>query len=219
MRRLVRENAAATAENVGKLTKYNVAVEGLPEGLTVDAATGKVSGTLTDEAGEYTVNATITYTEIYEQRAGRYRTRNVTAKATMTLTVEDGEMGQIVIMNGFWYINGVNTNVPVTGNDGNDGIDGMNGVDGLPGADGKDGVGIASITITDGILTITLTDGTVVSGNVMGPAGANGADGAQGPAGPAGADGAAGCASTVAGTAVAAIAMAVAAFVLRKKED
>lgn len=225
---VVEPDAVANAENVGKLTKYSVKAEGLPEGLTLDAATGKVTGKATAAAGEYEVKVTVSYTEIYRRSSWggvSYRTRNVNATGTLTLTVEEGAMGQIVIMNGFWYIDGVNTGVPVTGNDGADGIHGINGADGLPGADGKDGVGIASITITDGILTITLTDGTVVSGNVMGPAGANGANGADGaqgpagPAGPAGADGAAGCASTVAGTAVAAIAMAVAAFVLRKKED
>lgn len=47
------------------------------------------------------------------------------------------------IQDGYWYIDGVNTNVKaegVDGKDGKDGIDGEDGVDGAPGADGKDGI-------------------------------------------------------------------------------
>lgn len=71
---------------------------------------------------------------------------------------KDGENGKTpYIQNGYWYIDGVNTNVKAQGADGKNGVDGtdgkngldgytpvkgkdyFDGKDGLPGADGKDG--------------------------------------------------------------------------------
>ena len=50
---------------------------------------------------------------------------------------KDGRDGYTpYILNGYWYINGVNTNVKAQGVDGKNGVDGTDGKDG---ADGKDG--------------------------------------------------------------------------------
>ncbi|MEG1587671.1 MAG: hypothetical protein RR346_12440, partial [Bacteroidales bacterium] len=55
----------------------------------------------------------------------------------------------IEIKDGYWYINGVNSNIPAivddgsngtNGTDGKDGVDGTDGKDGVDGTDGKDGV-------------------------------------------------------------------------------
>ncbi len=209
----------------GKITAYSVAVaaEDVPAGMEFDATTGTLSGRATT-AGTYEIPATITYTQVVYQNK-QNRLVNYEIEGTVTLTVVEGEIGQIEIIDGIWFIDGVSTNVPVTGPAGADGVHGMPGVDGLPGTDGEDGRGIANVAIVDGALVITYTDGEVVNlGSVIGPqgpAGAAGAAGAQGPAGPAGPAGAAaeGCGSVIAGTAVAAMLAAAAAFVLRKKEN
>lgn len=221
---VVEADAAATAENVGKITAYKVEATGLPEGLTLDAATGKVTGKATADAGKYEVSVKITYTQIIIRSSWNgvsYRAQNYTVNGTITLTVEDGAMPMIAIMNGYWYINGVNTGIPVTGNDGANGLHGKPGADGVNGADGKDGVGIAKIEIVDGVLTIVLTDGTTVSANVVGPQGPQGEQGAQGPAGADGANGAdaQGCGSTIASAAAITMLVGAAFMVLRKKEN
>ena len=139
----------------------------------------------------------------------------VSAEATIKI---DWNYPSVTIINGVWYLDGVNTGIEAAGQigqagangaDGQNGLDGQDGKDGLDGADGLDGVGIASASINDaGELVIVLTNGESINlGKVVGadgqpgaqgpqgPAGQNGQDGAQGPAGPqgpAGQDGAAG---------------------------
>jgi len=130
----------------------------------------------------------------------------VSAEATIKV---DWNYPSVTIINGVWYLDGVNTGIEAAGQigqtgengaDGLDGQDGQDGRDGLDGADGLDGVGIASASINDaGELVIVLTSGESINlGKVVGadgqqgaqgtvgPAGQNGQDGAQGPAGPQG---------------------------------
>ncbi len=130
----------------------------------------------------------------------------VSAEATVKV---DWNYPEVTIINGVWYLRGVNTGIEAAGQvgaagqngqDGADGLDGQDGKDGLDGADGLDGVGIASASINDaGELVIVLTNGQSINlGKVVGadgqpgaqgpqgPAGQNGQDGAQGPAGPQG---------------------------------
>lgn len=98
---------------------------------------------------------------------------------------KQGEPSAPYIVDGYWYVDGVNTNVKaegvdgangangldgkngVDGKDGKDGVDGKDGLDGKngkDGVDGKDGNGILSITLTSSTenidtYTITFTNG------------------------------------------------------------
>ena len=133
----------------------------------------------------------------------------VNAEATVKV---DWNYPSVTIIDGVWYLNGVNTGIEAAGQigqtgaagaNGTNGIDGQDGKDGLDGADGLDGVGIANAAINaQGELVITLTDGSEMNlGKVVGADGQPGATGAQGeqgpkgdqgeqgPAGPAGANG------------------------------
>lgn len=229
----IEAGAAANAANVGKFTAYSVSATGLPEGLTLDTETGKITGRPTVEAGSYEVNATVSYTQItasYDWWTGgyTYRATRTNARATITLTVIDGSMRDIEIIDGYWFLYGENTGYAVTGPAGQDGVDGLPGIDGLPGlngangengatgetgatgatgetgANGKDGVGISKTEINDkGELVITYTDGTVANLGVIVPQTTEES----------------GCGSSIAGASVACMAIAALAFVLRKKED
>lgn len=76
----------------------------------------------------------------------------------------DGKDGSVVrIENGFWYIDGINTNVPATGPQGEQGEQGEPGADGQPGADGADG--------TDGQSAYQIWVTEVGRGDVMAPDG------------------------------------------------
>lgn len=121
----------------------------------------------------------------------------VSAEATIKV---DWNYPSVTIINGVWYLNGVNTGIQAagqvgeTGAAGIDGVDGQDGKDGLDGADGVDGVGIASASINEnGELVIVLTSGESINlGKVVGENGQDGATGPQGPAGEQGAQGPAG---------------------------
>lgn len=222
----VEPGLAATAANAGKFTAYSVSATGLPEGLTLDEETGKITGKPTVAAGEYEVNVTVSYTQIVSMWGGWFiMPQTSRASATITLTVVEGAMRDIEIVDGYWFLYGENTGYAVTGADGQDGVDGMPGLDGLPGLNGatgetgangatgetgatgengKDGVGISKTEINDkGELVITYTDGTVANLGVI----------------VAQATEDSGCGSTIAGASVACMAIAALAFVLRKKED
>lgn len=120
----------------------------------------------------------------------------------------DGADGKTpYIQDGYWYIDGTNTNVRaegVDGKNGTDGTNGTNGTDGTNGQDGEDGVGIQSVVQTttstadggENVITITLTNGakstfTVKNGSKgsTGDAGADGKDGSNGTNGTNGKDG------------------------------
>ena len=119
----------------------------------------------------------------------------------------DGHTPIITIQNGFWYIDGVNTNqvaqgvkgdkgdkgdTGATGATGAQGPQGEKGDKGNTGAAGADGVGISNIekTSSDGNVdtyTITLTNGTTYTFTVTN--GTNGTDGKDGKDGTNGKDG------------------------------
>ncbi len=96
----------------------------------------------------------------------------------------NGEDGSVVTIgeDGYWYIDGVKTDVKAKGEDG---TDGTNGTDGEDGKDGEDGNGIKSITIdqtnsdeTKTTYIITFDDNTTYSFEVLN--GTNGKDGVNG---------------------------------------
>ena len=127
----------------------------------------------------------------------------------------------ITIIDGYWYIDGVNTGIPATGANGVDGADGQNGqngLDGVNGTDGADGLGIANAVINDsGELVITYTDGTQVNlGRVVGQDGADGQDGQDGQ--DAVAEGG-GCSGSIVSTAVTVIPALAAVLVLIRKRN
>lgn len=270
-------NGQANQANNGKYVRLEFRAAGLPEGLSVDASTGAVTGapqragtfqvTLTARLGrvvssggsrpsysiQYTnYDAVVAFTvsggynvTVVDGFGNTLLVKGVAEGETLTLadldtsafqvpgfgmtvkgflnsaneavtevsaeaTVKvDWEYPEVTIINGVWYLRGVNTGIEAAGQvgaagqngqDGADGIDGQDGKDGLDGADGLDGVGIASAEINDsGELVIVLTSGQSINlGKVVGadgqpgaqgpvgPAGQNGQDGAQGPAGPQG---------------------------------
>ena len=81
-----------------------------------------------------------------------------------------GETPTIEIINGYWYVNGVNTSVKAEGKDG------VNGNDGQDGEDGKDGVA-PTIEIIDGYWHV---NGVNTSVKAEGKDGVNGNDGQDG---------------------------------------
>ena len=116
----------------------------------------------------------------------------------------DGHTPVITIQNGYWYIDGVNTNQAAQGPQGDKGDTGATGATGAQGPQGEkgdkgdtgavgaDGVGIANIekTSSDGNVdtyTITLTNGTTYTFTVTN--GTNGTDGKDGKDGTNGKDG------------------------------
>ena len=94
---------------------------------------------------------------------------------------KDGHTPVITIQNGYWYVDGVNTQVKAEGVDGKDGINGKDGIDGengKDGADGKDGASITVISITEstednGFNVVTFSDGKTITVK-------NGSKGSQG---------------------------------------
>lgn len=90
------------------------------------------------------------------------------------------------IMNGYWYVNGNNTNVKAAGTDGKDGAngkdgtngkDGVNGEDGKDGANGKDGADGKTPYIQNGYWYI---DGVNQNVKAVGTDGKDGKDGTNG---------------------------------------
>lgn len=136
------------------------------------------------------------------------------------------EIPQFEIINGYWYIGGVNTGVRAEGTTGATGSTGATGADGADGADGVDGVSIVKAEIVDGELILTYSNGTVTNlGNVVGADGENGAPGQPGAPGEKGdkGDAGSGCGGNIASTAgIAALAMALIAagvIVSRKRNS
>lgn len=225
-------DATPGRDTVGIYTSVSYAAEGLPEGLTLNAETGEITGTPAEE-GEYNLTLTVTYKKIARSGGGRrpsYKLVDEVFASEITLTVKaEAESITIEIIDGYWYINGENTGIsaigPVgpQGPAGQDGADGADGADGQDGAPGKDGVGIESMAINDkGELVVTYTDGTSVNLGVV--VGADGADGADGQDGAPGKDAEGGCNSSVGTTAAtavftfAAVALMIALF-RRKRAD
>ena len=256
---------AANQANRDKYVSLQFSATGLPDGLTVDAATGAVTGIPT-RVGSFTATLTARLGRVvYQSRRYSITYTNYSAEVAMTVsggynvTIVDGfgntllvkgvaegdsltladidttgfavpgfgmtvkgfldannapvtevsaeatikvdwNYPSVTIINGVWYLNGVNTGIQAagqvgeTGAAGIDGVDGQDGKDGLDGADGVDGVGIASASINEnGELVIVLTSGESINlGKVVGENGQDGATGPQGPAGEQGAQGPAG---------------------------
>ncbi len=177
-----------TSADRNKVIAASYFVEGLPEGLTYDAETNTITGTMTT-AGTYEFTVGYKYTQIVRTGSKnnyKYPARETIVQATATLTVK--EVVAVDLIDGEWYLNGEATGYFAQGVAGQNG---QQGVAGVNGADGKDGRGIAGVELNAaGELVITFTDGTFT--NVGKVVGADGKDGAQGPAGEAGAQGPAG---------------------------
>ncbi len=101
---------------------------------------------------------------------------------------EDGHTPVITIVEGYWYVDGINTNVRAEGLKGDKGDKGDTGEKGETGATGADGVGVSSATINNnGKLIITLSDESIIEvGPIVGP---KGDTGEKGETGATGADG------------------------------
>ena len=110
---------------------------------------------------------------------------------TSTPEVKDGATPYI--QDGYWYIDGVNTQIRAEGLDGKDGVDGKNGLDGQDGADGKDGIdgkdGVDGKDGLDGKNGIDGKDGLDGKDGVDGKNGIDGKDGLDGKDGTNGKDG------------------------------
>ena len=154
---------------------------------------------------------------------------------------------ELTIIDGNWWINGVDTGIQAAGSQGPAGDAGQDGQDGQNGQDGEDGlngVGIVSVEriSSEGLVDtyrITLSNGeyfdfTVTNGaqgeqgpqgeqgeqGPQGEQGEQGPQGQQGPAGQGGADADGGCGSAVNGLVAFALAIpviAIAAYVAHRK--
>ncbi len=95
----------------------------------------------------------------------------------------DGKNGSIVTIgvNGNWFIDGVDTNIPAKGKDGQDGTNGKDGIDGQDGKDGEKGdkgdkgetgatgVGVKNAYVDENLhLWIELTNGTKIDAGYVG---------------------------------------------------
>lgn len=159
----------------GKYVEVSYEASGLPEGLSIDPATGKISGKLKkrDTAGtryEVTLTQKAVYGEPWGFMPG-FMFTNKTYSTTVYLEyqseavgitdiaseeTENGTLVTITLSNGE-----TKTFLIPDGKPGEKGSDGSAGADGSKGADGKDGIGIKSIdSDEEGNLVITYSDGT-----------------------------------------------------------
>ena len=290
-------NGAVNKDNVGKYVAYEFIASNLPEGLHLDAATGRIEGN-PDQFGTFEVSITTRLKKVTESvnwwsGTVSYRTTNEDHTTIIALTVaangafnvvfdanyaggnvqnvavtsegatlesilgradmpeRDGytflgwatsadavvpdveadatvidgtvtyyavwKAPEIAIIDGNWYINGIDTGISAVGVPGADGQDGQNGQNGQ---DGQDGVGIVSFEKvgTEGLVDtykITMSNGQTYTFTVT-----NGADGADGQDGADGKDGSnGGCNGSVAATSVtvgSALLLAAGAYVALK---
>ena len=209
----------ATPVNTGKYIGVAFSVAGdsqLPRGLSLDPATGAITGIANAPAGQYTFDVTVTFTKVVASGAfGGARSDVDTYTVPVTLTVS-GDVASTWITDVEIDDNG---DLLLTWSDGyveNVGhVVGANGEAGLPGTDGQDGIdgiSVTGATVNDnGDLVLTLSNGQQINaGHVVGVDGQNGAPGANGTNGTNGADGQdASSATGAAAIAVACVATAI----------
>lgn len=208
--------------NTGKYIGIAFSVAGdsqLPRGLSLNPATGEITGVANAPAGQYTFDVTVTFTKVVASGAfGSARSDVDTYTAPITLTVsgettatwitdvEINDNGDLILTWSDGYIENVGH---VVGSDGQDGLPGADG------QDGTDGISVTSATVNDeGELVLTLSNGQQINaGHVVGADGQDGAPGANGTNGTNGANGADGQNASSA-TGIAAIAVSCVAAVI-----
>lgn len=199
-------NGAVAPQNGNKYINISYSLANgtkLPRGLSIDSATGAITGTANAAAGTYTVEVAVTLTKVVGIGVfGSVGTTTEVYTAPVTLTVtgevvgmtieslEIDQYGDLIVT---WSDGTVENLGHVTGADGRPGANGQNGVNGTNGIDGTDGIngtngtnGVDGVSVTgatindEGKLVLTLSNGQeIVVGNVVGPAGQN-AEGGRG---------------------------------------
>ena len=240
------ETAVTTADEVGasSTTASLRSVSGLPEGLSLDLATGLISGETEETDYRFTVTVRIAVSTVSTNWWGQkqVRTTNTDIPVTFTIGRPAAEPTPEVTLSGV-SVNGEG-HLIARYSDGSTqdlglvkGEDGSRGLEGFDGKDGEDGVGIASFEAAKEngvtVVTITLTNGEVVSFEIAdglqgekGDKGDTGEKGADGAAGKDGKDGEAakgGCGGSIIATSAilttAALGFAGLAIAKKRKED
>lgn len=205
----------AEASEKASVFNYTITDGTLPEGLTLDARTGIISGSAT-AAGTYT----ITVRGIFDKWIAGSADFTITVGRGIIVSAAVNASGELVLT----YADESTENLGVVkGANGANGTNGTNGTDGVDGVDGKQwytgsGAPAAGLTANENDLYLDTASGDVYSkgasawtkiANIKGADGAPGANGTDGAPGADGKDATGGCGSSVQGTSVLAAALMI----------